>query len=116
MNLSNKAILETANSFVAKGNYEQFLTYCTEDTEWNFIGEQTLHGKEAVRQYMASVYVEPPVFNVEHTIEEGNFVTVVGKISLKDKAGKTVDYDYCDVWRFRDGKLAEVKAFVIAIS
>lgn len=113
MNANNKAILEEANAFVAKGDYERFLTYCTEDTVWTFLGERILCGKEAVRQYMAEVYVEPPVFDVDHTIAEGEFVTVIGKISLKDKSGNTNHYDYCDVWKFRDGKLHEVKAFVI---
>jgi ketosteroid isomerase-like protein len=32
---------------------------------------------------------------------------------MKDEDGKMVDYSYCDVWRFRDGKMAELKAFVI---
>lgn len=113
MNANNKAILEEANAFVAEGDYERFLTYCTEDTVWTFLGERILRGKEAVRQYMAEVYVEPPVFDVEHTVAEGEFVTVIGKISLKDKSGKTTHYDYCDVWKFREGKLHEVKAFVI---
>ncbi len=116
MHVDNKAILEEANAFVSKGDYEQFLTYCTEDTQWTFVGEQILRGKEAVRQYMAVTYVEPPKFNIEHAISEGDFVTVVGKISLKSKDGSTSDYDYCDVWKFREGKLHELKAFVITIS
>jgi ketosteroid isomerase-like protein len=113
MNANNKAILSEANAFVAKGDYERFLTYCTEDTVWTFLGERILRGKEAVRQYMAEVYVEPPVFEVEHAVAEGDFVAVIGKISLKDKSGKTTDYDYCDSWKFREGKLHELKAFVI---
>jgi uncharacterized protein len=53
MNLSNKLILENANEAVTKGDYEGFLSFCTDDTLWTFVGEQTLRGKEAVRQYMA---------------------------------------------------------------
>ena len=87
--------------------------YCTEDTEWAFIGDQTLSGKEAVRQYMIKEYVEPPKFMVENLIAEGDFVTAVGKISLKDKNGKTTEYNYCDVWQFSNGKMAALKAFVI---
>jgi ketosteroid isomerase-like protein len=116
MNLNNKQILEKANAHVAKGEYEEFLAFCTEDTEWTFVGDQTLKGKEAVRQYMATAYIEPPKFNAENLIAEGDFVTVTGKISLKDEDGKTTAYDYCDVWKFRDGKMAELKAFVIAIN
>jgi len=109
----NKIILEKANALITKGDYEGFLAYCTDDTEWTFVGDQVIRGKEAVRQYIAEAYVEPPIFKVENLIEEGEFVTAVGKISLKDKAGKSTEFDYCDIWRLQDGKLAEVKAFVI---
>lgn len=116
MNLiDNKAILEKANAAVTAGDNEGFLHFCTEDTEWTFVGDQTLKGKDAVRQYMATAYVEPPKFMVENLIAEGDFVAVTGTISMKNEDGKMVDYTYCDVWRFRDGKMAELKAYVIAV-
>lgn len=111
--MNNKAILENANAAITGGDYEGFLSFCTDDTEWAFVGDQTLRGKEAVRQYMATEYLEPPKFIVENLIAEGEFVTALGKISMKGKGGKTVVYAYCDVWRFRNGKMAELKAFVI---
>jgi ketosteroid isomerase-like protein len=113
MNMNNKAILEKANAAITAGDNEGFLSFCNEDTEWTFVGDKTLQGKEAVRQYMATAYLEPPKFMVQNLIAEGEFVTALGKISMKDEYGKTVDYTYCDVWRFRDGKMAELKAFVI---
>ncbi|MDF2457389.1 MAG: ketosteroid isomerase [Cytophagaceae bacterium] len=113
MNWNNKAILEKANAAITQGDYEGFLSYCTDDTKWTFVGDRILQGKEAVRQYMAEVYVEPPTFNVEHFIAEGEFVSAIGQISLKDKEGNTTDYSYCDVWKFREGKMEELKAFVI---
>lgn len=113
MDLNNKATLEQANALITKGDYEGFLSFCTEDTKWTFVGDTTLQGKEAVRQYMAKAYAEPPKFMVENLIAEGDFVTALGQISMKDKNGKLIDYTYCDVWRFSDGKMAELKAFVI---
>lgn len=113
MCLNNKLILENANEAVTRGDNEGFLAFCSDDTVWTFVGEQTLRGKEAVRQYMVKAYIEPPRFIVETLISEGDYVTAIGKISLKDENGIPVDYTYCDVWRFRDGKMAELKAFVI---
>ena len=115
MSEKNKAILEGANAAVAIGDFEGFLSHCTEDVEWIFVGEQTLKGKEAVRQYMRKTYIEPPKFVVTHLIAEGDFVTALGDITIKDRNGKAVDSAYCDVWRIRDGKLAELKAFVVEI-
>jgi ketosteroid isomerase-like protein len=110
---NNKAILEKANAAIIKGDNEGFLVHCTEDTEWVFVGERTLQGKEAVRQWMATAYAEPPKFIVENLIAEGDYVTAIGKISLKDENGESASYLYCDVWRFRNGKMAGLKAFVI---
>jgi len=110
---TNKSILEQADAAVTAGDNEGFLVHCTEDTKWVFVGEQVLQGKEAVRQWMVTAYAEPPKFVVETLIAEGDFVTALGKINLKDENGEAADYLYCDVWRFRDGKMAELKAFVI---
>lgn len=113
MKMKNTTILQTANEFVAKGDYESFLAYCTADTKWVFVGDRVLHGIEEVRAYMKEFYHEPPVFKLEKSIEEGNFVMVTGEIMLKNKAGEYEKFDYCDIWRFEDGKMAELKAFVI---
>ncbi|MBD0299764.1 MAG: nuclear transport factor 2 family protein, partial [Nitrososphaera sp.] len=60
MSENNKAILEAANAAIAQGNYEGFLSFCADDMEWTFVGDKTLKGKKAVRQWMATTYVEPP--------------------------------------------------------
>jgi ketosteroid isomerase-like protein len=113
MSEKNKAILEEANAHVARGNYEGFLAFCNDDTEWTFVGDRTLKGKEAVRQYMAATYIEPPKFTVDNLIAEGEYLTVLGDITIKDEDGKAVHHSYCDVWRFRAGRIVELKAFVI---
>lgn len=110
---NNKAVLEKANAAIIAGDNEGFLSYCTEDTEWVFVGDRTLQGKEAVRQWMIKTYSEPPNFVVENLIAEGDFVIAIGKINMKDENGEMVTYSYCDVWQFRDGKMAGLKAFVI---
>lgn len=111
--MNNKEILEKANLAVTNGDNEGFLSFCTEDVKWNFVGDQTLEGKEAVRKYMEKTYIEPPKFDIENLIAEGNYVTAIGKISMKNENGETENFEYCDVWRFQEGKMAELKAFVI---
>ncbi|NCJ08198.1 nuclear transport factor 2 family protein [Synechococcales cyanobacterium C] len=113
MSENNKAILEAANAAIAGGNYEGFLSFCADDTQWTFVGDKTLNGKAAVRQWMATTYVEPPKFMVAHLIAESDFVTALGDITMKDEDGKAAHYSYCDVWRFRDSKIVELRAFVI---
>jgi ketosteroid isomerase-like protein len=113
MSDKNKAILEEANAAIAQGNYEGFLSFCADDTEWTFVGDRTLKGKAAVRQWMATEYVEPPLNIVANLIAEGDFVTALGDITIKDEDGKAAHYSYCDIWRFRGDKMVELRAFVI---
>lgn len=112
---SNKTILETANASVAQGNTEGFLAFCADDIEWTLVGDRTLKGKEAVRTWMAAEYVEPPKFSVENTIAEGDFLAVSGAIAVKGKDGTTINSLYCDVWRFRGGKMVALRAYVVKV-
>lgn len=111
--MNNKEILQKANSLITEGDYEGFLPFCTEDTKWSFVGDQFLNGKDEVREYMKKAYVEPPKFRVDHLIAENDFETAVGKISVKNRDGETVEYSYCDVWKFKNNKMDELTAFVI---
>ena len=115
MTSENKAVLTEANARVARGDYEGFLAFCTDDTRWTFVGDRVLNGKDAVRQYMAEAYEVPPVFNTSDLLGEGETVTALGEITLREQ-GQAKRYAYCDVWKLRDGKLAELRAFVVPLS
>jgi len=110
---NNKQILIKANEAISKGDHEGFLQHCTEDTRWNFVGDQVLEGKEAVRKWMLTEYSEPPRFDTQNLIAEDDYVTALGSITLIREKGVSVQYNYCDVWRFREGKMAELTAFVV---
>jgi len=108
----NKSTLLLANAAITQGDHEGFLEHCTEDTTWIFVGDITLRGKEAVRQWMAENYIEPPVFDVVKIIEGEDHVIAMGKITIKDKHRKSTTSSYCDVWRFEDGLMAELRAYI----
>lgn len=114
MSKTHKGILTKANEAIARGDFEGFLLHCTDETVWNFLGDKTLRGKEAVRRWMAETYKEPPKFKVQQLIGEGEYLAALGEITLKDENGKATDFSYCDVWRFENGRMAELNAFVIA--
>lgn len=113
MSEENKAIYEKANALFDAGDIEGFLRFCADDTEWTYVGDQTLKGKEAVRRYMAKTYAGSSNFRITNVIAENDWLTALGEITLKDEDGKETHYSVCDVWRFRDGKMFELKAFVI---
>lgn len=111
----NKAILQHANAAVRAGDYEGFLSHCTDDVEWTFVGERTLSGKGAERRYTNATYLEPPRLTVAQVIAEGDLVTAIGEIAIKDATGRVALSAYCDVGCLRESKLAELRAFVIEI-
>ncbi|WP_417369660.1 nuclear transport factor 2 family protein [Flavobacterium beibuense] len=113
MKENNKIILQKANEAISKGNYEEFLQYCTNDTKWIFVGDQILNGKEAVRKWMSNEYIQPPQNEVKNLIAENDYLTAIGQIAVMNENKESIKYSYCDVWRFRDGKMAELTAFVI---
>ncbi|RYX88944.1 MAG: nuclear transport factor 2 family protein [Comamonadaceae bacterium] len=114
---SHKDILAAANDAVTRGDHEGFLAFCTDDTVWTFLGDRTLQGKEAVRQWMAESYkAAPPQLRVHRMVAEGDFLTAIGDIVLTNDSSQQTRYAYCDIWRLRDGKLAALHAFVVETS
>lgn len=109
----NTTVLRKANAAVSAGDIEGFLSFCADDIVWSTVGAETLCGKEAVREWMAKEYAQPPTFTVDRLIAEGDFVAALGEIMSKDEKGRPITYSYCDVWRFRDRKMVELRAYVI---
>ena len=77
------------------------------------LSKQQVSPSVRVKRPEIASYIEPPKFRVANLIAEGNFLTALGDIIMKDKDGQETHYSYCDVWRFGDGKMVELKAFVI---
>ena len=113
MSARNKEIVEKVNASFAEGGVEGFLTYCADDVVWTMVGNKTTKGKNAIREWLTSMDTEPPRFTVDNMIGDGDFVTAYGEMTMKDKDGKVVPYAYCDIYRFRDGKIVELSSFVI---
>lgn len=114
MSDKNKEIVEKVNASFAEGSPEGFLGFCADDVKWTMIGEKTTNGKEAIREWMKSMDgMEPPKFTVENLVADGDLVVANGGMTMKDEDGNTVGYAYCDIYRFRDGKIQELSSFVV---
>lgn len=113
MSGGNKEIVEAVNAAFAAGNIEGFLSYCAEDVEWIVAGEDPVKGKDAIRKWMAAMDGEPPQFEVDDVIAEGDAVAAYGAMTMKDDEEEAVRYAYCDIYRFRNGKIVELRSFVV---
>ena len=113
MTSANKATLLAANAAISVLDIEGFLQHCTDDIEWNAIGDTVISGKAALRQWMKANYQEPPEFTVIELVAEDDMVVAVGTIVTTDTDGRRTTRLYSYVWRFRDGRMATLRAFVV---
>lgn len=111
---TNKEIVQKVNASFADNKPEVFLDACADDVNWQMIGDKSYKGKGAIEEFMKSMDgMEPPKFTVDNVIADGDFVTSYGDMTMKDENGKENAYSYCDIYRFRDGKIIELRSFVI---
>lgn len=109
--MSNLNILRKANKVLGAGNYEEFITYCSEDIQWENVGESTFQGKVELYEYIKSTY-DGVVFTTENYITEKDFVVELGQI-VYEKDGAPKKSSFCDVWKFKEGLIHQVTSFVI---
>ena len=112
MSAANRQLVERLNKTFEANDVEGLLAHCADDFEWTMVGEKPLRGKDAVRAFMSGGPSEPPAFTVDAIVAEGDYVTCIGDMTMKQD-GKVQAYSYCDVWRIHDGKVVSLKAFVI---
>jgi uncharacterized protein len=113
MSVKNKEIVRRVDAAFAENNVEGFLSFCADDVEWTMIGNPAVKGKEAIRNWLASMGSEPPNISPAGIIAEGDFASAYGNMTMKDKDGEVVQYSYCDIYRFSGDKIVDIKSFVI---
>jgi ketosteroid isomerase-like protein len=106
-------IVRKVNAAFEKGDVEGFLACCADEVVWAMVGDKTVKGKKAIREWMGSMAMEPPRFTVDAVIGDGEFATAFGDMKMKEKDGSIGQYAYCDVYRFEGDKIAELRSYVI---
>jgi len=115
MSEKNKEIVEKANALLAESKTEEFLLLCAEDVEWTLLADtpSKMKGRIAIAEFMASSQgQESPNFTIDNVIADGEFVVANGDMTMKTKEGETVPYAFCDMYTFKDGKIAELLTFI----
>jgi ketosteroid isomerase-like protein len=117
MSETNKEIVEKANAYLAEGKTEEFLLLLAEDIVWTLLAETptTIKGRKGIGEFMASTSgdgSQPPKFTVNELVAERDFVVANGDMTMTTKAGEIVPYAYCDIYRFQDGEIVELRTFI----
>jgi ketosteroid isomerase-like protein len=113
---ANKQTVERYLDGFRKNDHEQILDCLTDDIEWTVFGGFNLTGKEA---YDAAIeapgFVAPPDLEVVRMVEEGDTVMAELTGSVKRDTGETMRMSMAEVFRMRDGKICERRAWVIPL-
>ena len=111
---NRKEIVQQINQGFAENNLEKVLSFCVDDLTWTMVGDTTVKGKDAIRKWMASMDPQPPQFTIQQIVAEGDLVVTRGDMLMQQKKnGPSIPYTFCDIYRFKGDKVAELTAFVI---
>lgn len=102
-----------ANEAFGQNDFEEFLKYCSGDLQWTMVGDRSVTGTDDIRGYMNAMGPsEISSLTVDYIISEGDRAACKGNFTMQTDEG-TQQYEYCDVYRFRDEKITELTSFVI---
>jgi len=117
MSENYKEIVRKVDASFAENRMEDFLSLCAEDVEWKMVGDTTKKGKDSIREWMSSMGegMEPPKVSAKNIIAEGETVAAYGEMTMKNEKGEIDNYEYCDIYRFENDKIAELSSYVIKV-
>jgi uncharacterized protein (TIGR02246 family) len=111
-----REIVEKVNDAFANNDLEAFLDFCAEDVQWTIAGDQAVNGKNGIREFMKKMEgKEPPKFTVNKIISDEDSAVAYGGMTMKDDKGTEQSYEFCDIYRFRSDKIAELRSFVVKL-
>ncbi|MFD6280552.1 nuclear transport factor 2 family protein [Streptomyces sp. NPDC060209] len=112
----NKETVETYLDGFRRNDHAQILSCLTEDIEWTVFGGFHLTGKEA---YDAAIegpgFVSPPRLELVRMVEEGDVVMAELTGTARRGTGEVMRMSMAEVFRMRDGKICERRAWVIEL-
>jgi len=86
----------------------------TDDFEWDMVGEQTVKGKEQVRQMFAKMDGSEMISCTKDLkLLDGNKGACHGIVKMKNANGDVSEMYYCDLYVFEDGLLQKMVTFSV---
>lgn len=112
--------IETVNTYLdgfRRNDHQQILSCLTDDIEWTVFGAFRLTGKEAYDKAIdgAPEFIDPPQLEVVRMVEQDDVVLAELSGIARRAAGGEMRMSMAEVFVMRDGKIAERRAWVIAL-
>lgn len=112
--------IETVNTYLEgfrKNDHARILSCLTDDIRWTVFGAFRLTGKAAYDKAIdgAPEFIGPPELEVVRMVEQDDVVMAELTGSVRRAAGGEMRMSMAEVFVMRDGKIAERRAWVIAL-
>ncbi len=100
----------------SKGNFSATYNHFADDIEWRIIGDKTIKGKENTIIFCNKMMVEMGTSKLNNTnvIAENNYVAIEGNCNFTNEEGKAAAVEYCDVFRFEEGKIKMITSYLVS--
>lgn len=105
--------IKAVDAAFAAGDTEAFLDKCSDDIVWDMVGEKVIKGKEDIRDFMSMCKDMSPTFTYHAIFGDDENVSSTGHMKMKDADGKENEYEFCDLYKFADGRISEMRSFVV---
>ena len=100
-----------------RSDHEVILGCLTDDVVWRIHGVRTTHGKDEFDDEIENPAFEgSPELTVERTIEADGVVIATGTGRGHHRESGPFRFAYNDVFTFRDGLIAQVDSYVVALA
>jgi uncharacterized protein len=115
MSANKDTVLRYLDGF-NRSDHQQILSCLTDDIRWTVFGAYRLEGKDAYDAEIENPAFEgSPVIEVNGMVEEGDVIMAELSIEAKRATGETMRLVAGEVFAFRDGKIAERRAYLVEL-
>lgn len=107
------------NEAFSKNDLEFILNNMSDDIVWDFVGEEIMEGKEAVKKFMEPMSkIETLEMKLLQVISREQSAAANGKMKIKEPSGETKSFGFADFYEF-DGqktpKITKMTSYVVSI-
>lgn len=117
MPLKNKELLQMIMEAFSNSNTDFVFAHLADDISWNIVGMPVIKGKSEFLRAVETLELKNfSADNVKNIIAEGEFVVVENTGKAETKTEISNSPAYCDIYRFKNGKIHEVTTYAVDTS
>lgn len=102
--------IKTFNEAFSRNDLDFILDNMTNDVEWNFIGEKTMKGKDAVKEFMEPMKnIETLEMELQQIIARDGTAAANGRMKIKELTGEIKSFGFADFYELEGSTNPKIK-------